>query len=100
MNASRAPAKRPTASPSTMTFPRPSIKRLIGELNENRLDGIIWIDNDSLKQGRALYERRTGRIHLATAGAQFGYRRLQSDADGAERPDPRSNHRDARAAPI
>jgi len=34
-------------------------QRVITELNVNRLDGIIWIDEDSLKQGRAIYERRT-----------------------------------------
>jgi ABC-2 type transport system permease protein len=34
-------------------------KRLEGDLDANRLDGIIWIDADSIKQGRAIYERRS-----------------------------------------
>ncbi len=36
-------------------------RRLLNEINARRLDGIIWIDGDSIKEGRAVYERRTGR---------------------------------------
>jgi ABC-2 type transport system permease protein len=36
-------------------------RRLVGEMNANRLDGIIWIDEDSIREGRAIYERRTAR---------------------------------------
>jgi ABC-2 type transport system permease protein len=34
-------------------------QRLIADLNASRLDGLIWIDADLAKQGRAIYERRT-----------------------------------------
>ncbi len=34
-------------------------QRLLSEVNARRLDGIIWIDADLIKQGRAIYERRT-----------------------------------------
>ena len=36
-------------------------RRLVNEMNANRLDGIIWIDADSIKEGRAIYERRSAR---------------------------------------
>jgi ABC-2 type transport system permease protein len=36
-------------------------QRLLDLVNAGRLDGIIWIDADSIKAGRALYQRRTAR---------------------------------------
>jgi ABC-2 type transport system permease protein len=36
-------------------------RRLEDDLDANRLDGVIWIDADSIKQGRAIYERRSAR---------------------------------------
>jgi ABC-2 type transport system permease protein len=36
-------------------------QRLLDEMNAHRLDGIIWITADSIKQGHAIYERRTAR---------------------------------------
>src|SRR5579863_10459451 len=36
-------------------------QRLLTEVKAGRLDGIIWIDADSIKQGRAIYERRNAR---------------------------------------
>jgi ABC-2 type transport system permease protein len=36
-------------------------QRLLSEVSAGRLDGIIWIDADGIKQGRAIYQRRTAR---------------------------------------
>ncbi len=36
-------------------------RRLLDEVNANRLDGIIWMTADSIEEGRALYQRRNGR---------------------------------------
>jgi ABC-2 type transport system permease protein len=33
-------------------------RRLTDDLNANRIDGFVWIDAESIKQGRAIYQRR------------------------------------------
>ena len=34
-------------------------QRLVDDLNASRIDGFLWIDADSIKEGRATYERRS-----------------------------------------
>ena len=36
-------------------------RRLVDDLNANRVDGFLWIDEQSIKDGRATYERRSAR---------------------------------------
>ena len=75
-------------------------RRLLSAVNANRLDGIIWIDADSIKQGRAIYQRRTARdfiwqqlVRNSVSGgfnrmrmAEYGIKpdQIQSMFEGAE----------------
>ena len=65
-------------------------QRLESDLEANRLDGIIWIDADSLKQGRAIYERRTARDfmwqQLVRNSVSGGFNRMRM-ADSGLKPD-------------
>jgi ABC-2 type transport system permease protein len=61
-------------------------QRLESELNSNRIDGIIWIDADSIKEGRAIYERRTARDfmwqQLVRNSVSGGFNRMRMAANG------------------
>ena len=56
-------------------------ERLLAEVNTGRLDGIIWIDADSIKQGRAIYERRNARDfiwqQLVRTSVSGGFNRMR-----------------------
>jgi ABC-2 type transport system permease protein len=65
-------------------------RRLVRLLNGSALDGIIWIDADMIKQGRAIYERRTAGDfiwqQLVRNSVAGGFNRMRM-ADNGLRPD-------------
>lgn len=65
-------------------------RRLVRLLNGSALDGIIWIDADLIKQGRAIYERRTAGDfiwqQLVRNSVAGGFNRMRM-ADNGLRPD-------------
>ncbi len=65
-------------------------QRLESDLDANRVDGIIWIDADSMNQGRAIYERRTARDfmwqQLVRNSVSGGFNRMRM-ADNGLKPD-------------
>jgi ABC-2 type transport system permease protein len=61
-------------------------QRLLSDVDSNRLDGIIWMDAESIKEGRAVYERRTGRDfmwqQLVRNSVSGGFNRMRMAENG------------------
>jgi len=69
-------------------------QRLLDDLKEGRIDGFLWIDAQSIKQGRAIYERRSGRDfmwqQLVRNSVSGGFNRMRM-ADEGLKPDQIQN---------
>ncbi|HLI79961.1 MAG TPA: ABC transporter permease [Candidatus Binataceae bacterium] len=61
-------------------------QRLESELDDGRIDGVIWIDADSIEKGRATYERRTARDfiwqQLVRNSVSGGFNRMRMAQSG------------------